>query len=57
MREVINKFLLVVDKFVPEVIQDNQDLLIAFVDDLPKTKKKYKNSQKQNIHDIFIKII
>ena len=31
------------------------DLHIALVDHLQKTKKKYKNLKKHEIHDIFIK--
>ena len=44
INETVNKFLL-----------DNLDLNIALVDHLQKTKKEYKNLNKQEIHNIFIK--
>ena len=34
----------------------HSDLLTVFADHLLKTKKEYKNSKKQEIQDIFIKI-
>ena len=40
MNEIINKFLLTGDKFIPE---DNQDLLTVLVDHLQKIKKKLKS--------------
>ena len=35
---------------------DNLDLLKVLVDYLLKTKKEYKNSKKQEIQDIFMKM-
>ena len=37
---MINKFLLVVDKFMPEMHLDNQDLFIQYVDLLLDLKKE-----------------
>ena len=37
---------------MPEI---HLDLHIVLVDHLQKTKKEYKNLEKQEIHDIFIK--
>ena len=42
MNEIVNKFLLAGDKFMPEM-------------HLRKTKKEYKSLKKQEIYDIFIK--
>ena len=53
MNEIVNKFLLVGDKFMLKT--DLLDLLIVLVDRLQKTKKESKNLKKQEIHDIFIK--
>ena len=62
----MNKFLLVGDKFMPGmhlrltlviyIFTDlhRQDLHIVLVHYLYKTRKKYKNSKKQEILDIFI---
>ena len=40
MNEIINKILLVGDKFIPEMHLKNQVLLIVLVVHLPKIKKK-----------------
>ena len=37
-------------------IKNNQDLLIVFVDNLPKTKKEFKNLRKQEIETILTKM-
>ena len=59
MSEIVNKFLLLGDKFMPESIWDLVlhivGLHIVLVDHLQKTKKEYENIKKQEIHDIFIK--
>ena len=59
MNEIVNKFLLLGDKFMPESIWDLVlhivGLHIVLVDHLQKTKKEYENIKKQEIHDIFIK--
>ena len=46
MNEIVNKFLLVGDKFMPEIHLNNQDLLIVDADHLLKTKNKSKNLKK-----------
>ena len=50
MNEIINKFLLAGDKFMPEMHLRQPGLSY-----LQKAKKEYKNLKKQEIHDIFIK--
>ena len=58
MNEIVSKFLLETDKFVPEMCKDILDLHRVLVDHLQKKKKKKKeckNLKKQEIHDIFIK--
>ena len=55
MNEIVNKFLLVGDKFVPEMHSRQPGFTIVLVDHLQKTKKECKNLKKQEIHDIFIK--
>ena len=55
MNEIGNKFLLAGDKFMPEMYL-SQDLHIALVGHLQKTKNESKNLKKQEIHDIFIKM-
>ena len=41
--------------FMPEMHLSSKDLYIVLVDHLQKTTKEYKNLEKQEIHDIFIK--
>ena len=48
MNEIINKFLLAGDKFMPEM-HNNQDLVIVPVDHLLKTMKELKDLKKQEI--------
>ena len=55
MNETVNKFLLAVDMFMPEMHLSSKDLHIVLVDHLQKPTKEYKNLEKQEIHDIFIK--
>ena len=61
MNEIINKFLLAGDQFMPEMHLDilvnlvNLDLHIVLVEHLLKRKKGYKNTKKQEIQDTFIK--
>ena len=61
MNEIINKFLLGGDQFMPEMHLDilvnlvNLDLHIVLVEHLLKRKKGYKNTKKQEIQDTFIK--
>ena len=56
MNEIVNKFLLAGDKFIPEMHLKQPDLLIVLVDHLLKTKKDLKNLKKQEIQSIFTKM-
>ena len=55
MNEIVNKFLLAGDKFMPEM-RLKQPAFIVLVDHLLKTKKEFKNLRKQEIQAIFTKI-
>ena len=54
--EIVNKFLLAGDKFMPKRHLKQSDLLIVLVDHLLKTKKEFKNLKKQEIRPIFTKM-
>ena len=56
MNAIVNNFLLVGDKFMPEMHIKQPGLLIVFVDHLPKTKKEFENLKKQEIQNIFTKM-
>ena len=49
MNEIVDKFLLTGNKFIPEMHLNSPDLLILLVDHLHKTKKEFKNLKKQEI--------
>ena len=53
MNEIINKFLLAGDKFMPEMHLRHQDLLIALLDGLLKINKEFKKLLKQEKQVIF----
>ena len=53
MNEMVNKFLLAGDKFMPEMHLKKTDLLTVLVGHLLKTKKEFKNLTKQEIKAIF----
>ena len=53
MNEMVNKFLLAGDKFMPEMHLKKTDLLTVLVGHLLKTKKEFKNLKKQEIKAIF----
>ena len=55
MKEIVDKFLLAGDKYMPEMHLNNLDLLIALVDHFLKTRKEFKNLKKQDIQAIFAK--
>ena len=55
MNEIVNKFLLAGDKFMPEM-HLKQPGFIVLVDHLLKIKKEFKNLKKQEIQTIFIKM-
>ena len=54
MNEIVNKFLLAGDGFMPEM-HLSLDLYIVLVVHLQKPKEECKNLKKQEIPDIFIK--
>ena len=56
MNDIVNKCLLAGDKFMPECIQKNQDILTVLVDHLLKPKKEFKNLKKQELQTIFTKM-
>ena len=55
MNEIVNKFLLAGNKFMPEMHLNNQDLLIVHADHLLEIKKEFRNLKKQEIRIIFTK--
>ena len=55
MNEIVNKFLLAVDKFMPEM-HLKQPGFILLVDHLLKTRKEFKSLRKQDIQTIFTKM-
>ena len=54
MDEIVNKFLLAGDNFMPEIHLSSPDSLTVLGDDLVKTKKEFRNLKKQDILDITI---
>ena len=62
MNEIVTKFLLAGDKFIPEMhlkqptALGKPDLLTVLVDDLLKTKKELKNLKKQEMQTTFTKM-
>ena len=56
MNEIVNKFLLAGDKFMPEMYLNNRDLLTVLVDHLQKPKKELKNLKKQEKQTILTKM-
>ena len=57
MNETVNMFLLVGDKFIPEMHLRQFGFTYSACGKFTKnkTKKEYKSLKKQEIHDIFIK--
>ena len=56
MNEKVNKFLLIVDEFMPEMHLRQSGLVdLLFVAHLQETRKEIKILKEQEIHDIFIK--
>ena len=55
MNEIINKFLLAVRKFMPEMHLIQAGFTNSASGSSATTRNKYKNLQKQEIQDIFIK--
>ena len=55
MNKIVNKYLSEGDKFMPEMHLRQPRFSIVLVNHLQITKKEYKNLNKQEIHDMFIK--
>ena len=53
--KLVNNFLLAGHKHMAECIWGNLDLHVVLVEHLQKTKKEFKNLQKQEIQNVFIK--
>ena len=53
MNDIINKFLLVGDKFMPEMHLRQPEFTYSAYDHLQKLKKEYKSLNKLEIQDIF----
>ena len=56
MNEIVNKFLLAGDKFMPEMHLKQPGFTYGACGPFAKTKKEYKNLKKQEIHNIFTKM-
>ena len=56
MNEIVNKFLLAGDKFMPEMHLKQPGFTYSALDHLLKTKKEFKNLKKQEIQAIFTKM-
>ena len=56
MNEIVNKFLLAGDKFMPEMHLKQPGFTLVLVDHSLKIKKKFKNLKKQEIQIIFTKM-
>ena len=55
MNEIVNKFLLASDKFMPEMHLRQHGFTCSACESFTKTKKKCKHLKKQEIHNIFNK--
>ena len=56
MNKIVNKFLLTVDKFMPEMQLGQRRVTYSTCGPFTKTKNEYKKKmKKQEIHDMFIK--
>ena len=56
MNEIVNKFLLVGDKFMPEIHLNNLALLTVLVVHSQKTKKELKSLRRLETKTLFIKV-
>ena len=54
MNEIVNKFLIAGDKFMPEIHLWKLGFIYSACGSFPKSKE-YKNLKKEEIQDIFIK--
>ena len=55
MNEIVNKFLLAGDKFMPEMHLRQHKFTYSACRSFTKKKESTKNVMKQDIHNIFIK--
>ena len=55
MKEIVNKFLLTGDKYMPEIHLRQPGFTYSAVSHIQKIKKKSKKLRKQGIYNIFIK--
>ena len=56
MSEIVNKFLLAGDKFMPEMHLNQLRFTIALVDHLQETRKEFQNLKKEELQVIFTKM-
>ena len=56
MNNLINKFLLAGDKFLPECIYDSLNLLIVLADNLLSINQEFKSLKKLEIKTIYTKM-
>ena len=56
MNEIVNKFLLVGDKFMPEMHLKQPGFTYSACGPFTQNKKEFKNSKKQEIQTIFTKM-
>ena len=56
MNEIVHKFLLAGDKFMPEIQLRQPGITYSASGYLRKNKERIQNLKKQEIHDIFIKM-
>ena len=55
MNEIVNNFLLLGDKFMPEMHLGQPGFTYSSCGPFTKNKKESKNLKKQEIYDIFVK--
>ena len=55
MNEIVNKFSLAGDKFMPEIYLKQPGFMYSACEPFTKNKERIQKFKKQEIHDIFIK--
>ena len=56
MNEIVNKFSLAGDKFMPEMYLKQPGFMYSACEPFTKNKERIQKFKKQEIHDIFIKM-
>ena len=56
MNEIVNKFSLAGDKFLPEMYLKQPGFMYSACEPFTKNKERIQKFKKQEIHDIFIKM-